>query len=46
MSDIFVKELSKVFNWHNFDDLSKQFAVCHSDESLDAKSATDFKRFL
>ena len=46
LSDIFVKELSKVFNWHNFDDLSKQFDVCDSDESLDAKSATDCKKSL
>ena len=46
MSDIFVKELSEVFNWHNLDDLSKQFDVCDSDESLDAESATDCKRFL
>ena len=46
MSDIFVKELSKVFNWHNLDNLSKQFDVCDSDESLDAESATDCKRFL
>ena len=46
LSDIFVKELFKVFNWHNIDNLSKQFDVCDSDESLDAESATDFKRFL
>ena len=46
LSDIFVKELSKVFNWHNFDDLSKQFDVCDSDESLDAKRATDCKKSL
>ena len=26
--------------------LSKQFEVCHSDESLDAESATDCKKFL
>ena len=46
LSDIFVKELSKVFNWHNLDNLSKQFDVCDSDESLDAESATDCKKFL
>ena len=46
----FVKVLSKVFNWHNTDNLSKQFDVCDSDESLDAEGATDcatdFKKFL
>ena len=31
LSDIFVKELSKVFNWHNLHNLSKQFDVCDSD---------------
>ena len=46
MSDIFVKELSKVFNWHNLDDLSKQLDVYDSDESRDAESATDCKKFL
>ena len=46
MSDIFVKELSKVFNWHNLDNLHKQFDVCDSDESFDAKSATDCKKLL
>ena len=30
----------------NIDNLSKQFDVCDSDESLDAESATDSKRFL
>ena len=43
---IFVKELSKVFNWHNIDNLSKQFDVCDSHELLDAESATNCKRFL
>ena len=42
----FVKVLSKVFLWHNTDNLSKQFDVYDSDESLDAEGATDFKRFL
>ena len=46
LSDIFVKELSKVFNWHNLDNLSTQFDVYDSDESLDAESATDCKKFL
>ena len=46
LSDIFVKELSKVFNWHNLDNLSKQFIVFDSDKSLDAESATDCKKFL
>ena len=46
LSDIFVKELSKVFNSHNSDNLSKQFDVCNSDESLDVESATDSKNFL
>ena len=46
LSDIFVKELSKVFNWHSLDNLSKQFIVCDSDKSLDAESATDCKKFL
>ena len=46
LRDIFVKELSKVFNWHNIDNLSKQFKVCNSDESLDAESATDCKMLL
>ena len=40
LSDIFVKELLKVFNWHNLDNLSKKFDVFDSDESLDAESAT------
>ena len=34
LSDIFVKELLKVFNWHNLDNLSKKFDVFDSDESL------------
>ena len=46
LSDISVKELCKVFNWHNLDNLSKLFDVCDSQESLEAESATDFKRFL
>ena len=46
LSDILVKELSKVFSWPNLDNLSKQFDVCDSDESLDADSATDCKKFL
>ena len=46
LCDIFVKELSKVFNWHNLDNLSKQFDVYDSDGSLDAESATDCKKFL
>ena len=46
MSDISVKELCKVFNWHNSDKLSKHFDVYDFDESLDGESATDFKRFL
>ena len=44
LSDIFVKKLTKVFNWQNADNLSKQFDVCDSDESLDAKSATDSQK--
>ena len=46
LSDIFVKVLFKVFNWHNLDNLSKKFDLCDSDESLDAESATDCKTFL
>ena len=46
LSDIFVKELSKVFNWHNIDNLSKQFHVCDFDESLDVENASDYKMFL
>ena len=46
LSDIFLKELSKLFNWHNIDYLRKQFDLYDSDESLDAESATDCKRFL
>ena len=46
LSDIFVKELSKVFKSRNIDNLSKQFDVCDSDEPLGAESATDCKRFL
>ena len=46
LSDIFVKDLSKVFNSHNSDNLSKQFDVCDSDDSLDVESATDCKNFL
>ena len=46
MSGTFVKELSKVFNWHSVDNLSKQFDIGDSDESLEAESATDCKRFL
>ena len=46
MIDISVKELCKVFNWHNLDKLSKHFDVYDFDESLDGESATDFKRFL
>ena len=55
LSGIFVKELSKVFNWHNIDNLCKQYDaidnlckqsdVCDSDESLDAESITYCKRF-
>ena len=41
LSDIFGKELSKVFNWYNIDKLCKQFDVCDSDKSLDAENATD-----
>ena len=46
LNEVFVKELSKDFNWHNLDNLSKQFDACHSDESLDAESATGCKKFL
>ena len=46
LSDIFVKAFSKVFNWHNIDNLSTQFDVCDSDEPLDAESATNCKKFL
>ena len=46
LSDIFVKKLSKSLDWHNLDNLSKQFDVCDSDESLDAESATDCKKFI
>ena len=40
------KELSKDFNWQNIDNLSKQHDVWDFDESLDAESATDCKKFL
>ena len=46
LSDNFVKELSKVFNWHNIDNLSKQLHVYDSDKSLGAESRTDCRRFL
>ena len=46
MSDICVKELSKVFDWHSLDNLSKQFDICDSDEPLDNESATECKKFL
>ena len=36
LSDIFVKELSKVSIEHNIDNLWKQLDVCDSDESLHA----------
>ena len=39
-------EFRYFFNWHNLGSLSKQFDVCGSDESLDAESATDCKKFL
>ena len=45
LSDIFVKELSKVFNSHNLDNLSKQFHVCDSDESLDVRVQLTVKSF-
>ena len=38
--------MPKVFNWHKNYNLNKQLDECNSDESLDAKSAADCKRFL
>ena len=46
LRDIFVKESSKHFNWQNIYNLSKQFDVCDSDESLNVERTTDSKRFL
>ena len=38
----FVKELYKVFNWHNLGNLHKQFDVCDADKSLDAETVKSF----
>ena len=46
LSDIFVKELSNVFRWHTIDNLSKQFDIYDSDESLDTENAANCKTFL
>ena len=43
MSDIFVKQLSQVFNWHNLDNLSKQFEVLTLFNLLPYKLFADFE---